>query len=95
MKASLIQIWIARRGRGTPIDSKISSAEEVPFFHCSAGGTVSRMVFPLPSPRMEGAHHFCIKAAKLLKSIPNEINDRHVARSCPEGQVDPCLAATL
>jgi len=93
MKMSLIQIILIMQKRwkkNTLIASKFQILKYECLSYCSAGGPFARGPF-----RMEGIHHLCIKAAKLLKSAPNEINDRHVACSCPGGQVDLCLAEAL
>lgn len=61
------------------IDSRLRLSKgvfEVYFLHCSRTG---------PSCANGGRPPSLYKAAKLLKSAPNEINDHHVARSCPGG----------
>lgn len=66
-----------------PIDFRLRSSKEVfevYFLYCSRTG---------PCVTNGGRPPSLYKAAKLLKSTPNEINDHHVARSCPGAQVDP------
>lgn len=67
-------------GENALIDSRLRLSKEVfevYFLYCSQTG---------PSCATNGGRPPSLyKAAKLLKSTPNEINDHHVARSCPGG----------